>query len=444
MIFGGSAGCGKTFAELMDPIRYKNIKGFGCTIFRKNANQITQQGGLWDESLELYSQIKGAVPRITERQWLFKDKKGNIVSKVSFKHLERDADVHAYQGGQICAMFYDELTHFSEYIFFYMLSRNRSSCGVKSYIRATCNPDPDSWVRKFIDWWIGEDGFPIKERSGVIRYMVRISGEVNWGDSREELWEKFNLVTEKDREKVKSVTFIPALLEDNPALMKKDPGYRANLENLPEVERMQLLYGNWNIRASAGLYFKRLQVKSYYQVVPDDLVSIVRCWDLAATSEDENGDPAYTAGVLMAKRKDDSFIVIDVINERLSADEVRKLIRLTAEKDRAAYPKLPVTVRIPQDPGQAGKDQAKQYIRLMAGFNIKAVPETGSKEARATPFAAQWQAGNVGLAIADWNESYLKQLESFPQGKFKDMVDASANAFAELTISKNFNPRNLI
>lgn len=444
MIFGGSAGCGKTFAELMDPIRYKNIKGFGCTIFRKNANQITQQGGLWDESLELYSQIKGAVPRITERQWLFKDKKGNIVSKVSFKHLERDADVHAYQGGQICAMFYDELTHFSEYIFFYMLSRNRSSCGVKSYIRATCNPDPDSWVRKFIDWWIGEDGFPIKERSGVIRYMVRISGEVNWGDSREELWEKFNLVTEKDREKVKSVTFIPALLEDNPALMKKDPGYRANLENLPEVERMQLLYGNWNIRASAGLYFKRLQVKSYYQVVPDDLVSIVRCWDLAATSEDENGDPAYTAGVLMAKRKDESFIVIDVINERLSADEVRKLIRLTAEKDRAAYPKLPVTVRIPQDPGQAGKDQAKQYIRLMAGFNIKAVPETGSKEARATPFAAQWQAGNVGLAIADWNESYLKQLESFPQGKFKDMVDASANAFAELTISKNFNPRNLI
>ncbi|MBR4164841.1 MAG: phage terminase large subunit [Lachnospiraceae bacterium] len=102
------------------------------------------------------------------------------------------------------------------------------------------------------------------------------------------------------------------------------------------------------------------------------------------------------------------------------------------------------SVRIPQDPGQAGKDQAKQYVQMMAGFNIKAVPETGSKEARATPFAAQWQAGNVGLVIANWNEDYLKQLESFPRGKFKDMVDASANAFAEITISKNFNPRNLI
>lgn len=428
----------------MDPIRYKNIKGFGCTIFRKNHNQIFQQGGLWDESMEMYSQIKGAVPRISDSQWWFKDAKGNIVSKVSFKHIERDADVHSYQGGQICAMFFDELCHFSEFVFFYMLSRNRSSCGVRPYVRATCNPDPDSWVRKFIDWWIGEDGYPIKERSGKIRYMVRIRGEINWGDSREELWERFGLKTDKEKEKVKSVTFIPALLEDNPALMRKDPGYRANLEALPEVEREQLLYGNWNIRKAAGLYFKRTQVGAYLPVVPDDVVAWVRCYDLAATSEDEKGDPAYTAGVLIGKRKNGRFIIADVINERLSADEVMKLIRLTAEKDRAMYPKVPVKVRIPQDPGQAGKAQAQSYIRYMAGFPIVAVPETGSKEARATPFAAQWQAGNVDLVIADWNEPYLKQLEGFPDAKFKDMVDASGNGFTELTQMTQFNVRNLL
>ena len=445
VIFGGSAGCGKTFAELMDPIRYKNIKGFGCTIFRKNANQITQQGGLWDESLELYSQIKGALPRISDREWWFKDKKGNIVSRVSVKHIERDADVHSYQGGQICALFFDELCHFSEYTFFYMLSRNRSSCGVQPYVRATCNPDPDSWVARFISWWINQDtGYPIQERSGVIRYMVRIGNKITWGDSREELYEKCHLDTQEKREKVKSVTFIPALLKDNPALLKKDPGYRANLEALPEVEREQLLHGNWKIKKAAGLYFKRTQVKHYYAVVPDDITSIVRCWDLAATSEDEEGDPAYTAGVLLGKRKDGSFVVIDVINERLSASEVRNLVRLTAEKDRAAYPKLPVIVRLPKDPGQAGKDQALQYVQYLAGFNVKTVAETGSKEARATPFAAQWQAGNVGLVIANWNEDYLKQLESFPQMKFKDMVDASANGFNELTTVNQYNPYNLI
>lgn len=443
MIFGGAAGCGKTFAELMDPIRYKNIRGFGCTIFRKNANQITQQGGLWDESLELYSQIKGAVPRISDKEWWFKDKKGNVVSKVTFKHIERDADVHAFQGGQICALFYDELCHFSEYTFFYMLSRNRSACGVRPYIRATCNPDPDSWVAKFIEWWIDQEtGYPIKERSGVIRYMVRIQNTVHWGDSREELWEEFHLEKKEDREKVKSVTFIPALLEDNPALMKKDPGYRANLESLPEVEREQLLHGNWKIKNAAGLYFKRSQVGEFLPVVPDDVTFWVRCWDLAASTEDEKGNPAFTAGVLMGKRKNGRFIVAGVENKRLAADDVRKLIKHTAQLDNAKF-RNRVRVRLPQDPGQAGKDQAQQYIKYLAGFDVKTVPESGSKEIRAAPFAAQWQAGNVDLVIGDWNEEYLRQLEAFPQGMFKDMVDASANGFAEIVLSTRFNPANL-
>ncbi len=428
----------------MDPVRYKNIKGFGCTIFRKNANQITQQGGLWDESLELYSQIKGAVPRITERQWLFKDKKGNIVSKVSFKHLERDADVHAFQGGQICAIFYDELTHFSEYIFFYMLSRNRSSCGVRPYIRATCNPDPDSWVRKFIDWWIGEDGFPIKERSGVIRYMVRISGEINWGDSREELWERFNLVTDKEREKVKSVTFIPALLEDNPALMKKDPGYRANLENLPEVERMQLLYGNWNVRKSAGTYFKRSQVKMIDEnlILPKDIVAVCRAWDLAATAETADNDPDYTAGVLMGLLKDGTKVVLDVINQRVPAGEVENLIYNTTVADAQKYG-FKYKVRIPQDPGAAGKIVANSYVTRLSGYSVIVERVTGSKENRATPFAAQWQNGNVLVVAAPWNDMYFRQMESFPEGKHDDMVDGSSDSFNEIS-KPVFDPRALL
>ena len=442
MIFGGSAGCGKTFAELMDPIRYKNIKGFGCTIFRKNHNQIFQQGGLWDESMEMYSQIKGAVPRISDSQWWFKDAKGNIVSKVSFKHIERDADVHSYQGGQICAMFFDELCHFSEFVFFYMLSRNRSSCGVRPYVRATCNPDPDSWVRKFIDWWIGEDGYPIKERSGKIRYMVRIRGEINWGDSREELWERFGLKTDKEREKVKSVTFIPALLEDNPALMRKDPGYRANLEALPEVEREQLLYGNWNIRKAAGLYFKRTQVRIVDGYNPKDISSYCRAWDVAATEQKDSNDPDYTSGVLMGKRTDGTFIVLDVINQRIKAGEVEKLILATSQMDRAKYG-IRYTVRIPIDPGAAGRIVADAYVKMLAGFAVKAERVTGSKVARATPYAAQWQNGNIDLLSGEWNDVYLSQLESFPESKHDDMVDASSDSFNELSKAV-FDIKNLL
>ena len=91
-----------------------------------------------------------------------------------------------------------------------------------------------------------------------------------------------------------------------------------------------------------------------------------------------------------------------------------------------------VIERLPQDPGQAGKEQAQSYIKMLAGFTVKALPESGSKESRAEPLAAQWQAGNVDVLIADWNEPYFNQLESFPESKFKDMVDASSSAFIEI------------
>ena len=89
-------------------------------------------------------------------------------------------------------------------------------------------------------------------------------------------------------------------------------------------------------------------------------------------------------------------------------------------------------MRLPQDPGQAGKEQAQSYIKFLSGFDVCAVQESGSKESRAEPVAAQWQAGNFDIVIGDWNEAYLAQLESFPMSKFKDMVDATSSAFSEL------------
>ncbi len=430
-IYGGAAGGGKTYGMLLDALRYTNIKGFGAVFFRKNNNQIFSEGGLWDSSLDLYSQIPNVIPAVGLSQWKFKDAKNRIVSKVSFKHIERDQDLSKWQGSQICGLYFDELTHFSEKTFFYMFSRNRSLCGVRPYTRATCNPDADSWVAKFIEWWIDPDtGYPIPERSGKIRWFIRIEEVIHWADTREKLWEQFNLATEAERNKPKSVSFIAASVYDNKALMEKDPGYLSNLEAMPLVERERLLHGNWKIKAAAGLYFKRTQVGKKLLNVPLDVVRWVRAWDLAATSEDEGGEPAYTAGVLMGKRADGRYVVADVINVRLSAADVRKTVKMTAASDRARFKRI--RIRLPKDPGQAGKDQAQSYIRYMAGFDVCAVAETGSKESRAEPVAAQWQAGNFDVVIGDWNEEYFSQLESFPISKFKDMVDATSSGFAEL------------
>ena len=442
-IYGGAAGAGKTYALLLAGLRYKNVPGFSCTIFRKNYNQIFSQGGLYDTSFEMYSGIKGAQYKASKGEWSFSDPSGKIISKINFKHIERDEELQNFQGSQICGLLYDELTHFTSQQFFYILSRNRSTCGVKPFVRATCNPDADSWVSEFIEWWIDQDtGYPIPERSGKLRYFIRRDEILYWADTKQQLWDEFHLVTPEERSEPRSATFVCATLQDNEILMKTNPSYLANLKALPVVERERLLYGNWKIKNSAGMYFKKEQVGNYIRIIPDDVIMWVRCWDLAASEKTKTGDPAFTAGVLMGKRRNGRYVVADVINKQMSAGNVRKMIKLTAQQDIARFGR--VRIRIPQDPGQAGKEQAQTYIRDLAGYDIRAVPESGSKEARAEPMAAQWQAGNFDVFIGAWNEIYLNQLENFPEGKFKDMVDASANAFNEIETKTRFNLANML
>lgn len=409
----------------MEALRHIDNPKFGAVIFRRNSTQVFAEGGLFDTAMTLYPQL-GARPIKTPKP-MFRFPSG---AKVSFGHIEYEKDLLSWQGTQIPLIMFDELTHFSMSQFFYMLSRNRSTSGVSGYVRATCNPDSESWVASFIQWWWDENtGYAIPERSGVLRYMVRRDNEIFWGDTREELWERFDLRTKDERGEVKSVTFIASTLQDNKILLKNDPGYLANLKALPTLERERLLYGNWKIKAAAGLFFKREQV-TMIETLPDDITRWCRCWDLAATDEAEGGDPAFTAGVLIGKRKNGKYVIADVINRRLKAAGVRDLIKNTAIADKAAYKR--VKVRLPQDPGQAGREQAESYIKFLSGFNVVTERESGSKEARAEPLAAQWQQGNVEILIADWNEMFLGQMEAFPEGKFKDMVDASANGFSEL------------
>lgn len=429
VIYGGAAGGGKTYALLLEMLRHKDIKNFGAVIFRKNFTQITAEGGLWDSSVKLYTQVPDAEQRKSPKlHWKFKG------GKLTFAHLDREEDLQAWQGTEIAYLGFDELTHFSRHQFLYMLSRNRSTCGVKPYVRATCNPDSDSWVADFVSWWINQDtGYPIRERSGVVRYMCVINDVIYWGDTPEDLASNHGI----NPEECKSVTFIASKLEDNKILMKSDPSYLSNLKAMTEVDMERLLYGNWKIKAQAGRYFKRTQIPidGYYEKIPDDVIYWCRAWDLAATDEDENGDADYTAGVLIGIRKNNRYIVADVINKQVKAGDVEKLIRMTAISDRKKYG-FSYRVRIPQDPGGAGKIVAKQYLNGLSGFDVKAEPVSGSKELRATPFAAQWQNGFVDVLIAEWNEMYFSQLESFPESKHDDMVDASSDAFNELSESR--------
>lgn len=438
VIYGGAAGGGKSWSILYEPLRHVDNPDFGAVIFRASMTQIREQGGLWDESLKLYTLYPKARPiKSPKPYWKFPSG-----AKVSFRQISRDADVYDWQGTQICLIEFDELTHFSEFQFFYMLSRNRSMCGVRPYVRASCNPDADSWLANFISWWIDQDtGYAIPERSGKIRYMGRISEQIFWGDTIQEV---VDAAAEQDPdmklepEDIKSVTFILSTIQDNQALLSADPGYMANLKALSIVERERLLYGNWKIKAAKGLFFPRASVGELLEKVPDDVVRWVRGWDLAATDTDEGGDPAYTASVLLGKRRDGTYVIADATNNRLRADKVRAIVKQCAVVDKVKYKR--VRIRMSIDPGQAGKEQSQSYVKMLAGFSISTVRESGSKESRAEPFAAQWQAGHVAIVAGPWTEALLGQYESFPESKFKDMVDAGSNAFNELEMMNISSP----
>lgn len=435
-IYGGAAGGGKTYALLLDPLRYINVRGYNAIILRKEYMQITTLGGLRDESVSIYGNIKNAVyqgsPKI---RWIFNHGKAVVGFDYIGKGTEKE--MGRWQGSQATFIGFDELTHFSQYSFFYMLSRNRSTCGVKPYIRATCNPDADSWVRNFISWWIDQEtGYPIQERSGKIRYFFRSGGNLIWGDSVQELERLCHDIPEFRKESCKSVTFIASSVYDNKELLKINPSYLANLAGLPVVERERLLKGNWKIRPAAGLYFKREQTR-IVKSIPDKIVAIARAWDLAATEiTPENSNPDRTASCLMARMKNGQFIILDAKRVAFSASQVRKLVRSTAVTDKAEYKCNKVS--IPQDPGQAGKEQSESYRRELSGFNVISRPVSSDKVHRAEPLAAQWQSGNVLLLEGPWNDTLLSELEGFPDAAHDDQVDAASDAFALVAYANNF------
>lgn len=411
----------------MECLRHVNNGNFGAVIFRKQSTQITAEGGLFDTAIEMYSPLGVRFRQVPSPTAIFPSG-----AKVSFRHLQYEKDVHGWQGSQIALIGFDELTHFSESQFFYMLSRNRSTCGVRPYIRATCNPDADSWVAQFISWWINPDtGYAIPERSGVIRYFVRIGGEIVWAATRKELEETYG------RDAVKSVSFIVSSVYDNQVLLKANPEYLASLNALPEVEKERLLRGNWKIRPTGGMYFKASQAR-IVKMIPDKIVAIARAWDLAATEvTPDNKDPDRTAGALCARLRNGQYIFLDVTRQALNASSVRRLLKSTAAIDRAQY--HCTQIRIPQDPGQAGKEQAASYVRELAGFSVKTQAVTGDKETRAEPLAAQWQQGNVLLLEGAWNRSFTDEMEGFPVALHDDQVDAAADAFNAVAIANDWS-----
>lgn len=470
-IYGGQAGGGKTYALLMECIRHIDVPGFSAIIFRRESKQIYLPGGLYDSAMEFYPGLGCKHRQQPMLEFNFKPK-----AKIVMTHLGIDSDLSSFQGAQIPLICWDELTHFARGMFFYMLSRNRSACGVRPYMRGTCNPDPESWVADFIGWWIDQDtGYPIKERGGVIRYFITVPDETDtrliWGSSKEdvltnnglskpsehEFQEALRLIDDalkvgedipddhaseaviyaKFYKSIKSATFIPASIFDNRELIRQNPEYLSNLKALSRVERERLLYGNWKIRPAAGLYFSKSDARIIPEL-PNDIVRVLRIWDLAATEPNEtNKDPDWTVGMKLGRRKNGRVVIMDVARVRKKASHVRDLVLTTAHLDGRDCP-----IHLNQDPGQAGKDQIDSYRHdVLKGFKVFSSVTSKDKVTVAEPAAAAWQNGRIEVLLdPSWNKEVIEELDKFPtQGVHDDCVDALSNGYNALPSSATPN-----
>ncbi len=205
------------------------------------------------------------------------------------------------------------------------------------------------------------------------------------------------------------------------------------------VERDKLVMGSY---VTAGQFQQRpapreggLFKRDWFEVV--DAVPAtsrrVRRWDFAATEQSGNSDPDWTVGLRMSESRG-VYYIEDVRRDRKSPAGVEAMVTNTASQDGKQ-----VKIRIPQDPGAAGKSTAAHMVKLLPGYDIRAEIETGSKEVRATPLSAQAEAGNVKLVRGAWNEAFIDEVTVFPNGAHDDQVDAASGAFASLLTLSTYN-----
>ena len=230
VLFGGSAGGGKSFALLADPMRYFGHPAFNGLILRRTNDELREL--VW-KSQELYPKAyKGAKWQEKKSQWIFPSG-----ARLWMTYLERDEDVLRYQGQSFSYIGVDELTQYAtSFSWQYLRSRLRTTDpDLPIFMRATSNPGGPGhqWVKKtFIDPAPAGQTFDATdiESGEVLRYP----------DTHEKAGQ--SLFKRK---------FIPAKLSDNPYLMEGGQ-YEANLLSLPEMQRRQLLEGDWSIAEGAA------------------------------------------------------------------------------------------------------------------------------------------------------------------------------------------------
>lgn len=269
----------KSFSLLMEAMYDINNPNFSALLLRKETKDLDS---LINDSYKLYSDFGDYNKSLNDMTWNFKN--GGWL-KFSYYAGSFQSFKDRFQGRQYAYVGIDEITQCEYKKFKYLTTVNRNASHIRSRFWGTCNPDPDSWVRKFIDWWIDEDGYAIPERCGVPRYCY-MDGDspdsIFWGSTREEVYEQCKDIIDplwNDKLEaiyapmgmtrldvyIKSATFVRADVSDNIKLLTSDPSYLGNLAQQDEEQRMRDLQANWNWKAAGDDMIKYEDMEAFFK-----------------------------------------------------------------------------------------------------------------------------------------------------------------------------------
>lgn len=433
--YGGSAGAGKSDALLIGALRLVGLPRYRALLLRREWKECLRT--LVARSHELYPSAGGRWIA-SQKLWVFPS--GAVIE---IGHAENELDVKRFDGPSYQYLAFDELTHFTEWMYLFLFARVRSADGYPLRVRSATNPGGigHDWVlERFGPFLYPGPGDPFHDPtydgeyadSGQILYyrFDEASGRV----VRSERWwthpgcgecraraERGDLACVVHRPLGR--TFVRAFVSDN--RFYAGTSYEAVLDQLNPVDRARLKYGNWLARGGKGAYFKR----GWFRIVdacPAFVHGRVRYWDRAATTREQDPRAAFTAGVRMSRDLKQVFYVEDVVRGQWGPGEVEQAIETTADVDPPG-----TRLVLERDPGQAGKVQAYYDVQQLAGHDVHVTPPQGDKLARMKPVSAQAEVGNIVLVRGRWNEAYLRELEDCPEGLW-DQIDGTSGAFSQL------------
>lgn len=267
-ICGGNRGGGKSYVILLDILYDCANPNFSAMVIRKETGELEK--GLFAEASKIWVHL-GA--KMTKLKAVFPSN-----ATVTFDHIQSEAirDVEKrFKGLSIPAFYFDELDMFTMDTFKRVIESNRNSNGIRNRVIGTCNPNPDSWLRVFLDWWIDSDGYIDVSRDRITRYFYIYGTNVTdiiWGSTRSEVVEKAKYYLDKawrveyenlgmsKEDLIKSVKFIKGDIAENKILLKSQPTYLANISSGGSAAIARNLDGNWDVKNDGDEMVTRAQM----------------------------------------------------------------------------------------------------------------------------------------------------------------------------------------